>query len=307
MSYNVAYALNEVRDEYILDAAMPRKAFAHWVLPMAACLCLVAGALGLYFMDDGRPPLSLEQPIGNTTQSNTQATVPETTAPPPTGSTIWGSGGHSGIGRFETPELGGVWFCECLKEVMEHSTNPQDVFAVNILGFSGMDAVDDAVLYREIVLPLGAEEDFLENRIVFLTQEQIKNLKCPESMGLALHVDTLPDVTLCRGGKALVSEAYFQELEEETMTVLIEFDSSYEVDCKREERPNCGFSEKKTAFLKDYGIPEENCEYWVHYTSDHTVILRDVEKETVYSMLEDSRIYWIEHIRWREGYHTGIG
>ncbi len=299
-------AVADIHDRYVLEFAdvqpVAKVGLMRWMLPAAACLCLVLGALALRFVDGPKEPPALElPPVAGSTQSQISATPP---APP--GATVWGSLGHFGPADFETVDNGTIWLCECLTNAMKNSKDDTDIFAVLVAGFTETSPLKDTQVYQEFVLPLGAPEDFMENYTIFLTKKQIETLECPENMGIAMHLCTLPDVKLASDGKVLVSEAYFKQLNDETMTVFIEFDDSYEVCCEREDRPDCGFKENLRAFLRDYALSEEACEYWLHYPS-HIVILKEVEKDTVYRMLEDCRIDYIDHIRGEKGNHFGPG
>lgn len=66
-------------------------------------------------------------------------------------------------------------------------TDDKSVFAVLITETTGVPKEE---IYREFVLPLGAEEDYMKSGIVFLTRKQLEQIKCPENMAIILSFAT---------------------------------------------------------------------------------------------------------------------
>ncbi len=218
MRYDLAHALNEVREEYILEAAAPQKVFVYWMLPVAACLCLLAGAMGLYFMDGGRPPVSLELPIVNTTESAakpsdptetaipTEPTITEGTVPAPTGVTIWGHGEAMGAPA-DYGKLGVVCMERTVEELMERAENPEDVLAVYV---KDAEEASDQEVYERVLKPMGVTDEafFVENGYTFLTKEQILTMECPEDMAICLYMKE-KRITLTRAYVESTDQAFF--------------------------------------------------------------------------------------------------
>ena len=59
------------------------------------------------------------------------------------------------------------------------------VFAVFVTETTGLSK---EIIYRDFVLPLGAEEEYLDSGIVFLTREQLKEIKCPNNFAIILSL-----------------------------------------------------------------------------------------------------------------------
>ncbi len=299
MNENLSNALNEVRDEYIEAAADLRsRTTVKWAWAAAVMLALVlaAGALahGLY-----EPVVSLEQPSTSPTVTTPQPTVQPTEptvqptqpiTPPTGGAKIYWARGATDYSPAAKP--GEVAIDKNLETAMELSTNPEDLFAVSLEESTG---VSKEVLYKEIVLPIGAKETFMEEGVVYLSEEQIGNLECPEGMSIVLKLCYKADVTVVADGKVLVSENYFSALPMETVDLWIYFQPD-DLGCEaRMHAESCLFDPYKYEFLEDYGISEESWDYFWH-RNKHEVILRDIDAEIAGKLLNDSRITDMWHV-----------
>ena len=43
-------------------------------------------------------------------------------------------------------------------------------------------------IYKKFVLPLGAEESYMKNGIIFLTRKQLEKIECPDNMAIILSL-----------------------------------------------------------------------------------------------------------------------
>ncbi|MBR4852213.1 MAG: hypothetical protein IKV01_01275 [Clostridia bacterium] len=59
------------------------------------------------------------------------------------------------------------------------------VFAVLVTETTGASKEE---IYRDFILPLGAEEEYLDSGIIFLTREQLKEIKCPNNFAIILSL-----------------------------------------------------------------------------------------------------------------------
>ncbi len=200
MKNKVNEALGLMNDSHIAEAANYQKTRWGWIPAAAAVLALViaGGALGLYFMDDGRPPLSLDRPIVNTTESvtkpsistetaiPTEPTITEGTVPVPTGATIWGYGGETmGVPK-DFGKLGVVCIYRSVIDAMERVEHPEDVLAVYV---QDVEQATDQEVYERVLKPMGVtDEAFVENGYTFLTKEQILTMECPEDMAICVDM-----------------------------------------------------------------------------------------------------------------------
>ncbi len=96
---------------------------------------------------------------------------------------------------YKYASVGNVIFTESLENAIDVLT-PSDqnkqpeidekcVFAVLITETTGVPKEE---IYRQFVLPLGAEEDYMKSGIVFLTREQLKKIKCSDEMAIILSL-----------------------------------------------------------------------------------------------------------------------
>ncbi len=293
MKNKVNEALGLMKDAHIDEAANYKKTHWGWI-PAAAAVLAVVIAVGVVAQNWQRPPASLEQPSVGATESVAQPTVQPTEPsveptqpiiPSDGGTIIWAK--RSAVNFFPEVEEGEIAINLNLKEAMEASTNPADRFAVRVGETTFKDREE---VYKEFILPLGAEEDYMENGVVYLTKSQIENLRCPEDMTIRLMLSVPPDVPLVLRGEPTVTEEYFQGLEDEDLNLCIVFE---DLDCYCDERASvqsCAFDEHLNAFLEDYGISGVTWRYLSHI-EEHCALLWDVDVQTVYKMLSDPRIH----------------
>ncbi len=291
-------AVADIHDRYVLEFAdvqpVAKVGLMRWMLPAAACLCLVLGALALRFVDGPKEPPALElPPVAGSTQSQMPTT------PAPTGATIWGNAAHFGgvgtVGGGNELEMGKVEVCYCLLETMETSENAADVYAVRLTEGSG---VEKDVIYKTVVQPLGVDEDFLENNVVFLTREQIEHFKCPNNMSILLCIHGKDPMLLSKGGAVLVGEDYFSSFGEEKIVLWIYFSAGNHDDCgaRGYGACSCEFDSIVNSFLAEYNLTEATWVYELHLDC-HTGYLKDVDPDLVYPLLSDPRICYV----WYEG------
>ncbi len=305
MKRKFAEAMNALQEDYIAEAMEPgkRHSFGLRIVAMAACLAvMVAAGFGLFSHLQPQEPPALEQPpVAGSTQSQipTQETTPMPSTPAPTGATIWGNAAHFGgvgtVGGENELEMGKVEVCYCLRETMETSENAADVYAVRLT--EGFGAEKD-VIYKTVVQPLGVDEDFLENNVVFLTREQIEHFKCPENMSIRLCIHGKDPMLLSKGGAVLVGEDYFSRFGEEKIVLWIYFSAGNHDDCgaRGYGACSCEFDSIVNSFLAEYNLTEATWVYGSH-GGGHTGYLKDVDPDLVYPLLSDPRICYV----WYEG------
>ncbi len=293
MNENLSNALNEVRDEYIEAAADLRsRATVKWAWAAAAMLALVlaAGALahGLY-----EPVVSLEQPSTSPTVTTPQPTVQPTEptvqptqpiTPPTGGAKIYWARGAADYSPAAKP--GEVAIDKNLETAMELSTNPEDLFAVSLEENTG---VSKEVLYKEIVLPIGAKEEYIVKGVVYLTKTQIEELECPNGMSIVLKLYYKQNVALIEADECLVTEEYFDKLLIHKLDLWVCFQRSNDYCDGRMTTETCSYDKDKYQFLEDYGISEESWDYMWH-GNQHEAILWGVDVEAARKMLKDPRI-----------------
>ncbi len=225
-------AIGDLDDRFVLEFAQPEPTEArketgrvHWMIPVAACLCLLAGALGLYFLDGGRPSASLQQPSTITTPSATRPTVPsEPNATKTEQLVIWAGttdtiyeamGGNFGLTGPRYP-VGEVTFLPGLQDALAHYPDPDVRFAVQLWGGEDTNQAD---VYEE--LGLNGDKDCMT---LFLTAQQIRSIPCPEGMALVLGMvrkSLIRDITL----------DVLDTLEQDTVLVKVSFVYSDIYDC----------------------------------------------------------------------------
>lgn len=201
-------AVADIHDRYVLEFAdvqpVAKVGLMRWMLPAAACLCLVLGALALRFVDGPKEPPALElPPVAGSTQSQipTQETTQMPTASGPVsggigdGSAVWGgktiwSGSlleenslslNAGTSGTEAkPNM--VTILPLLKKALQAYTEPETLFAVRVLDALGTDYKD---VFRQIADTLTMVRE-PEGEILFLTGAQIASIQCPEGMALRI-------------------------------------------------------------------------------------------------------------------------
>ncbi len=293
MNYKLSDALNEVRDEYIEAAANLRpRTGGKWVWATAAVLALViaAGAVAHSWQTPGasleqpgtEPAVTAPQPTVLPTEPTVQPTQPIT--PPAGGAKIYWA--RSASGYNPVAKKGEVVIGKNLERALELSTDPADYFAVSLEEATG---VEKEVLYREIVLPMGAKEEFMGKGVVYLTRDQIEKLECPAGMSIVLKLHYKQDVEVKRQGECLVPEDYFDKLIVDTVDVIVSFPIT-DVYCDNwPSTESCSFDSIKMEFLKEYGIPVEAWVYKFH-GHQHQALLRGVDAKAVSKMIHDPRI-----------------
>ena len=64
-------------------------------------------------------------------------------------------------------------------------TDEKSVFAILITETTGIPKEE---IYKKFVLPLGAEESYMKNGIIFLTRKQLETIECPDNMAIILSL-----------------------------------------------------------------------------------------------------------------------
>ncbi len=216
-------AVDGLSDKMILEFAdvqpvrQERVGLLHWLLPVAACLCLLLGAAGLYFMNQQDPGPSLEFPPVNSTQSTAQAS----TQPPATSemskfyNVVWAGADEETIVladflnelKVNTVTLGPV-----LQEAFEVYTEPNTLFAVRIQDAYGTES---SIVLQKVKENLTMLKE-PEGSYLFLTKEQIQSIQCPEGMALWIGL-----VRKDRVGR--ITLEVLEQMEQETLSVEVYF------------------------------------------------------------------------------------
>ncbi len=298
-------AIGGLDDRYILEFAQPEaaKPSAHWLLPVAASLCLLAGAVSLYVMDGGEPPVSMEQPSANTTISTTVPTasrepsLPQATMPEAPEILVWLADNHhfheSGTGFGSMAEtdypFDEVTILPMLQGAMEQYPDPNVRFAV-VLG--GVTVGFPSEVYETVAEDLGVDWDE-EQGIFFLTEEQIRSIQCPEDTALCLglarkQIDQ--DITL----------DLLETMEQETIRAEVIFYFPDIYDAYRQEYTSGGYrdydqwedalNQAMIARLKTYaealGLPVEAMEDTMS-SRGYAFFTAEFSKEQLYRLLTE--------------------
>ncbi len=191
-------AIGGLDDRYILEFAQPEpmgRSRVHWLLPVAASLCLLAGGLSLYFMDGEKSSVSLEQPSTNSTLStalptaSVSSTLPGAVDVEALSIVIWAEGEDMLLGPGNYLEeaaypIGVVTLQPMLQNAMEQYSDPNVRYAVGLWDAAG---AEEAVVYEQVTQALGLDWNG-ESDVLFLTRAQIGAIQCPEGMALCVEL-----------------------------------------------------------------------------------------------------------------------
>ncbi len=195
--------IGDLDDRYVMEFAQvqpaARAGLTRWMLPVAASLCLLAGALGLYFMNGEEPLVSLEQSVPSTTLS-AETTLPDT--PSKTEQLVIWAGRRDAFDFFGDADfadealssVGEVVLLPVLQEAIARYSNCDVRFAVRLWDEVG---AEDALVYEQVTRALDLDWDGGE--ILYLTEEQIRAIRCPEGMALIVGLvqkTVIHDITL---------------------------------------------------------------------------------------------------------------
>lgn len=137
------------------------------IISMAACICLVVTAV-----------------IGLQNILDQQEQTPIVTPP---GKTIWGdsASGDKVEDYFELTDLGTIVITKSLKTAMEGVEDESTLFAVLV---TETTSNDNEYVYNSFIKALNVNEDYMESGIIFITESQINDLKCPSDLALILSL-----------------------------------------------------------------------------------------------------------------------
>lgn len=81
-------------------------------------------------------------------------------------------------------EKGTVKVSKFLYQALMKSDSPSEVFSVYVIEKTGAAKQD---IYDSFISKAGVEENFLQNRFIYVTREQIEELVCPKDMAFVLY------------------------------------------------------------------------------------------------------------------------
>ena len=152
-------AVGYISDRYVNECSNLRRKKVIWkpLVIAAACICLILTTVWFY---------------SAVKQSKAVPTFPE-------GDVIWGNG-DLGNPVYGDVCAGEILLSQELLEAFACSTNSTDIFAIRVFEVTG---APDEDVYEGFIKRLGVYEEYLEREVIFATQDQIKNISCPEEFG----------------------------------------------------------------------------------------------------------------------------
>lgn len=177
---------------------------------------------------------------------------------------------------------GSVLMSEGLCWVLSHGTDAEQVYAVWPECFP---AVPREEFYEKAIVPLGVEEAYLENREIYVTQEQLLSLEWPDEYTIVLFKSVDPDAFD-------ITVENLESCTEERVPVLIKlgFPTAHAPQDSEDEWTRIG---------ETYGVVIRRDE------EDLDVGFASVPPQTLIEMLDDEMIGQIKHqgIIWDEFTH----
>lgn len=170
-------AIGNINDKYIMEFAkvLPirkqRSALFTRIIPVAACLCIIVMSVVLLMQ---RNDINHIKPVNISD-----------------GNVIWGDGAGDNIldDYSEKASKGTIIIAETLETAMNNSKNENDMFAVLVTEMSDISKDD---VYNIFIKPLEIDEEYMENGIIFASENQIRTLKCPDNFALVLSLAVKP-------------------------------------------------------------------------------------------------------------------
>ena len=285
-----------------ISFSKPKKnIFLRWQPYVAVSLCLTIGILfsiGLLYYQRELPVVlptddvtqTMETPVDSPSDTITKIDMGDVVF-----GTYYGGDQQYDDSYYKQATVGSIVITDSLKNAINNSDNPLDLFAVTVIEAT---SIDRNVIYNTFVQPLNVDEDYLNSGIVYLTQTQIESLKCPSEFALILSLAIKPYE------EVVVDENYLEKHKGEMIPVRVYLDFDYGAEFKKINEQLSGLTETEyekaklkilkdriqitiNEFLKDHDVPNEAVDYVGVFICRFTAQL---DSELILKMLDDPRI-----------------
>lgn len=221
-------------------------------------------------------------PTGTPGPTQTNPTEPEVFTPPDWNTlytVVDYDQSHAMIGKYgEEPQSGALYMSEHLYMYLSSGDLEDQLFGIMVYELTGAPTEE---IYENVIKPLGIQENYLEARTIFVTQDQLAAISWPEEYTILLIKWTSPDAF---------------EITADNLTncdiplIPVQIQLTFPVEVTQSDR-----DETWKDIVMDYFVVVDVPENTSYFAPDHSVGLANVSPEILLQMLEDDRIGSIIH------------